>query len=74
MTPTLPQKILDHLEDTGKSVRDPVWEYIYFTPEIEALIDTSDYQRLRHISQLGHVSLVYPGARHSRAVDREAIR
>ena len=62
----VPQKILDHLEDAGKSVRDPVWEYIYFTPEIEALIDTLDYQRLRHISQLGHVSLVYPGARHSR--------
>lgn len=66
MPPPIPQKILDHLEDTGKSVRDPVWEYIYFTPEIEALVDTPDYQRLRHISQLGHVSLVYPGARHSR--------
>lgn len=66
MRAPIPQAILDHLEDTGKSVRDPVWEYIYFTPEIEALIDTSDYQRLRYISQLGHVSLVYPGARHSR--------
>ena len=62
----VPQKILDHLEETGKSLRDPVWEYIYVTPEIEALVDTVDYQRLRHISQLGHVSLVYPGARHSR--------
>lgn len=66
MTQAIPQKILDHLEDTGKSIRDPVWEYIYITPEIEALVDTIDYQRLRHISQLGHVSLVYPGARHSR--------
>lgn len=66
MTRPIPQKILDHLEDSGKSLRDPVWEYIYMTPEIEALIDTEDYQRLRRISQLGHVSLVYPGARHSR--------
>lgn len=66
MPAPIQQKILDHLEDSGKSIRDPVWEYIYFTPEIEALVDTADYQRLRHISQLGHVSLVYPGARHSR--------
>ena len=66
MPPTIPQKLLDHLEDEGKSIRDPVWEYIYITPEVEALVDTVDYQRLRHISQLGHVSLVYPGARHSR--------
>jgi uncharacterized protein len=66
MAKPIPQKILDHLEDAGKSLRDPVWEYIYMTPEIAALIDTEDYQRLRYISQLGHVALVYPGARHSR--------
>jgi HD superfamily phosphohydrolase len=66
MRAAIPQKILGHLEDSGKSIRDPVWEYIYITPEIQALVDTIDYQRLRHISQLGHVCLVYPGARHSR--------
>lgn len=60
------QKVLDHLEDAGKCIRDPVWGYIYITPEIESLIDTIDFQRLRQISQLGHVSLVFPGARHSR--------
>ncbi len=54
------------LQDSGKALRDPVWEYIYLSPEILELVDTPDFQRLRHISQLGHVSLVYPGARHSR--------
>lgn len=52
--------------DRGKAFRDPVWEYIYLSPEMVDLVDTPDFQRLRHISQLGHVSLVYPGARHSR--------
>ena len=55
-----------YLEDRGKSIRDPVWEYIYLSSEMMALVDTEDFQRLRDISQLGHVSLVYPGARHSR--------
>jgi HD superfamily phosphohydrolase len=54
------------LEDRGPAIRDPIWEYVYITPEIESLIDTEDFQRLRRISQLGHVSWVYPGARHSR--------
>ena len=54
------------LSDKGKALRDPVWEYIYLAPEMMELVDTPDFQRLRHISQLGHVSLVYPGARHSR--------
>lgn len=55
-----------HLADEGTAIRCPVWESIHVTPEVKALIDTEDFQRLRHISQLGHVSLVYPGARHSR--------
>jgi len=54
------------LHDESKSIRDPIWGYIYLSPGIVDLIDTPDFQRLRHISQLGHVSLVYPGARHSR--------
>ncbi len=62
----IPANILRHLADTGKAIRCPVWEQIYLTPEVQALIDTEDFQRLRHISQLGHVSLVYPGGRHSR--------
>jgi len=54
------------LEDRGKAIRDPVWGYIDVPPPLLALIDTSDFQRLRNITQLGYVHLVYPGARHSR--------
>ena len=54
------------LEDDGKAIRDPVWGYIHVPPPLLALIDTEDFQRLRNISQLGFVHLVYPGARHSR--------
>jgi len=54
------------LLEEGKAVRDPVWGYIHIPEEMMALVDTEDFQRLRSISQLGHVVLVYPGARHSR--------
>lgn len=54
------------LAEEGKAIRDPVWGYIYVPDPLLALIDTEDFQRLRNISQLGFVHLVYPGARHSR--------
>ena len=54
------------LEEEGKAIRDPVWGYIYIPESLLALIDTLEFQRLRNISQLGFVHLVYPGARHSR--------
>ncbi len=59
---------MDHplLEDQGKAIRDPVWGYIYLPQPVLALVDTEDFQRLRNITQLGYVHLVYPGARHSR--------
>jgi len=59
---------MDHplLADSDKAIRDPVWGYIDAPEPVLALIDTEDFQRLRNITQLGHVHLVYPGARHSR--------
>ncbi len=54
------------LEEEGKAIRDPVWGYIYLPEPLLALIDTEDFQRLRNITQLGFVHLVYPGARHTR--------
>lgn len=52
--------------DKGKAIRDPIWGYIHVPDEMVSLVDAQEFQRLRDISQLGHVFLVYPGARHSR--------
>ena len=54
------------LEEEGKAIRDPVWGYIHLPDPLLALVDTEDFQRLRNITQLGFVHLVYPGARHTR--------
>jgi HD superfamily phosphohydrolase len=52
--------------DSGKDIRDPIWGYITVPSILVDVVDSEDFQRLRDISQLGHVPLVYPGARHSR--------
>lgn len=36
------------------------------TPRVRQLIDTAEFRRLAHVSQLGLVSLVYPAAHHTR--------
>ena len=52
--------------DSGKDIRDPIWGNITIPDDLIGVVDSEDFQRLRDISQLGHVFLVYPGARHSR--------
>ncbi|CEM63290.1 HD domain-containing protein [Treponema phagedenis] len=52
----------------SKAVRDPLWQHIWFTPELYALTQTEDFLRLYAIKQLGPTELVYPGASHTRAV------
>lgn len=47
-------------------VRDPLWNTIRLDPTALALIDTPEFQRLRHVRQLGLAHLVYPGATHTR--------
>ncbi len=47
-------------------IRVPMEINVPFTPRVRALVDTVEFQRLGQISQLGLVSRVYPGARHSR--------
>jgi uncharacterized protein len=47
-------------------VRDPLWNTIRLDPIAVRLVDTSAYQRLRYIRQLGFAHLVYPGATHTR--------
>lgn len=53
--------------EAGRSlIRIPHEQNVPFTPRVQALVDTAEFQRLREISQLGLVARVYPGARHSR--------
>ena len=53
------------LESVGE-FRDPVHGFIEPFPHEKEIIDTAEFQRLRHISQLGLTSYVYHGAEHSR--------
>ena len=47
-------------------IRDPLWNTIRLDPTAVRIIDTSEFQRLRYIRQLGFAHLVYPGATHTR--------
>ena len=51
-------------------LRDPVHGLISFTGRVEGiverLLDTRELQRLRRVRALGHASLAFPGAEHSR--------
>ncbi|AGB16103.1 HD superfamily phosphohydrolase [Halovivax ruber XH-70] len=49
-----------------KVIKDSVHDHIAVDGVARALLDTPELQRLRRISQLGTVSLVYPSANHSR--------
>ncbi|TWT51540.1 hypothetical protein KOR42_35880 [Thalassoglobus neptunius] len=52
---------------SGRSlIRVPAEQNVPFTPRVRAIVDTAEFQRLNEISQLGLVSKVYPGARHTR--------
>ena len=48
------------------TIKDSVHDHIEVTGVAEALLDTPAVQRLRRVSQLGTVSLVYPSANHTR--------
>lgn len=53
--------------DAGRGIiRIPNEQDIPFTPRVRALVDTPEFQRLRHISQLGLATQIYPGANHTR--------
>lgn len=53
-------------EGAFKLVKDPVHGYIVLEEDLLRIVDSKAFQRLRRISQLPFVYLVYPGARHSR--------
>jgi len=50
-----------HLE-----IRDPIHGYIFISELEKRVIDTTIFQRLRRIKQLGGAYLTYPGAEHTR--------
>ncbi|MEM4536048.1 MAG: HD domain-containing protein [Nitrososphaerota archaeon] len=52
--------------DRSKLVKDPVHGYIILDEDMLRIVDSAAFQRLRRISQLPFVYLVYPGARHTR--------
>ena len=57
---------LSALEHAADGIRIPPGETVPVTPRVRALLDAAPMRRLARISQLGLVSLVYPGATHSR--------
>lgn len=54
------------LDGRGALVRIPPELDVPLTDRVRALVDTSEFRRLSHVSQLGLVSLVYPAAIHTR--------
>ena len=54
------------LEKRQNLIRIPGEQDVPVTPRIRSIIDSVPFRRLARISQLGLVSLVYPGATHSR--------
>ena len=54
------------LEAPREMVRIPPELDVPLTDRVRHIIDTVEFRRLAHISQLGLVSLVYPAARHTR--------
>ncbi|MFQ5529694.1 MAG: HD domain-containing protein [Gemmatimonadota bacterium] len=49
-----------------RTVRDPLWQNIGLDRAAAAIVDAPEFQRLRHVKQLGFAHLVYPGAFHTR--------
>ncbi|KAF0690294.1 Aste57867_18320 [Aphanomyces stellatus] len=52
--------------EARKMIKDSVHGCIYLEPICMAIIDTTHFQRLRHLKQLGATYFVYMGATHSR--------
>jgi hypothetical protein len=63
-TPGVPE--LEALDAAASGVRLPPGDTAPLTPRVRSLLDTAALRRLARVSQLGLVSLVYPGAVHSR--------
>ncbi|KAJ6598378.1 hypothetical protein DFH09DRAFT_1131650 [Mycena vulgaris] len=47
-------------------IKDQIHDYIPISPLLSSVIDTKQFQRLRHIKQMGTSYYVWPGASHNR--------
>ncbi len=64
-----PYADIPELSQSGHSVgviRIPVEQDVPFTPRVRAIVDSAEFQRLSHVTQLALASRVYPGATHTR--------
>ncbi|XP_042610275.1 deoxynucleoside triphosphate triphosphohydrolase SAMHD1-like [Cyprinus carpio] len=57
---------LDFSKEQMKIFNDPIHGHMELHPLLVKITDTPQFQRLRHIKQLGGTYLVYPGASHNR--------
>ncbi|XP_056305766.1 deoxynucleoside triphosphate triphosphohydrolase SAMHD1 isoform X2 [Danio aesculapii] len=60
------QKLCQISAEPMKVFNDPIHGHIELHPLLLHFIDTPQFQRLRHIKQLGGTYLVFPGASHNR--------
>ncbi|XP_051516375.1 deoxynucleoside triphosphate triphosphohydrolase SAMHD1 isoform X4 [Myxocyprinus asiaticus] len=60
------QRLWQISSDAMKVFNDPIHGHIELHPLLVQIIDTPQFQRLRHIKQLGGTYLVFPGASHNR--------
>ncbi|KAJ8370629.1 hypothetical protein SKAU_G00106570 [Synaphobranchus kaupii] len=60
------RKLWQMSADTMKVFNDPIHGHIEMHPLLVSIIDTPQFQRLRHIKQLGGTYFVFPGACHNR--------
>ncbi|KAL6483241.1 hypothetical protein MHYP_G00081130 [Metynnis hypsauchen] len=60
------QKCWQFSNEPMKVFNDPIHGHIELHPLLVCIIDTPQFQRLRHIKQLGGTYLVFPGASHNR--------
>ena len=64
-----PYSDIPELAQAGNSfgvIRIPTEQDVPLTPRVRAIVDTAEFQRLRHVTQLALASHVYPGATHTR--------
>src|SRR5215216_5366015 len=66
MRESQPWDLPSDLLETSKVITDPIHGDIFVTELERRIIDSSAFQRLRRVQQLGTTHLVYPGATHTR--------